>query len=97
MCNRHREWRKGSTQTHLLSDISMLVATTFLSSSTKLCLSRQNIFVCHDKHTFVATKHVFCRDKHMFVFCRNKNDTCAAPANDRRGLSRNGVGGLEYV
>ena len=39
----------------------------------------QNIFVCHDKHTFVETKDVFCRDKHMFDvmrqnFCCNKNN-----------------------
>ena len=43
-------------------------------------LSRQT-GVCLDKHVFVETKHVFCRDKIMFVetiflrqiFCRNKH------------------------
>ena len=61
----------------------------------KVCLSRQNyfcfdkklfFFFCRYKHTFVATKDVFCRDiilsQHIFVatnvlsrqayFCRNK-------------------------
>ena len=41
--------------------------------TTKLCLSRQNIWSwqtfgrgkCHDKHTFVTRKDVFCRDKHV--------------------------------
>ena len=31
---------------------------------TKVCLSRQND-VCHDKHTFVATKDMFRHDKHV--------------------------------
>ena len=33
--------------------------------ATNTFLSRQN--VCPDKHTFVATKDVFCRNKHVFV------------------------------
>ena len=49
------------------------------TNTTKLCLSRQlfvvtNVlsrqnYVCLDKHSFVATKDVFCvcRDKHVFV------------------------------
>ena len=41
-------------------------------------LSRQTF--CHDKLTFVATTHVFCRDKSMLVattiFCRDKQLCC---------------------
>ena len=40
---------------------------------TKVCLSRQN-YVCRDK-SFVAIK-IFCRDKHVTKFCRDKNNTC---------------------
>ena len=32
---------------------------------------------CRDKHTFVATKDVFCRDRTRVV-CRDKNDTCGS-------------------
>ena len=39
--------------------------------------SRQNF--CHDKHTFVATKHAFCRDK---SFVATKLILVTAPAND---------------
>ena len=45
----------------------MRVATNTCSSQQQLCL---------DKHTFVATKDVFCRDKHVVdateYVCRNK-------------------------
>ena len=40
---------------------------------TKICLLRQD--------TFLATKDVFCCDKHMFVLkcvCRDKNHTCGS-------------------
>ena len=40
---------------------------------TKICLLRQD--------TFLATKDVFCRDKHMFVLkcvCLDKNHTCGS-------------------
>jgi len=53
------------------------VATKVLTRQTR---------VCRDKHVFVMTKHVFCRDKSKFVatklsswqnyVCRDKNDTC---------------------
>ena len=36
---------------------------TFVATNT--CLLRQKF--CHDKHTFVATKDVFCLDKRMFA------------------------------
>ena len=75
-------------------DKSVLAATKRLSRqnvfvATKL-LSRQifvaiNTCLCRNKHTFVATKHLylsrqtkdlFCRDKHVIILV-------AAPANDR--------------
>ena len=37
--------------------------------ATNTCLSRQN--VCRDKHTFVTTRSMFCRDK-----CVYRNKTC---------------------
>ena len=64
----------------------MLVGTKLLS---------QQIRVCRDKQTFVATKDVFCRDKHMFdtqskTFVATKIMLVAAPAND--SLSREPLG-----
>ena len=35
---------------------------------TNTCLLQQKI--CHDKHTFVARKDVFCCDKHMFIMTK---------------------------
>ena len=65
---------------------------TFLATNTKvrlvvvfatnIILSRQK--VCCGKHTFVATKDVFRRDKHVFV--ATKMIPVAAPANDRTSL-----------
>ena len=47
----------------------IFVATKVLSRqifvATNITLSRQKF--CRDKHTFVATKHVFCRNKSMLV------------------------------
>ena len=60
----------------------MFVATNNLKKkkkfATKVCLPRQNIFVatntclsrqkfCRDENAFVATKGMFCRNKHVFV------------------------------
>ena len=49
--------------------------TSFVVS--KVCLSRhllRQTYFCRDKHVYAATKHVFCRDKSMFVatFCCDK-------------------------
>ena len=45
-------------------------ATSFVA--TKVCLSRRQKYVCHDKHIFVATNMILslqniCRYKHTFV------------------------------
>ena len=49
----------------------IFVVTKLLLQQTHVCrdkklLSRQ-YYVCHGKHTFVMTKDVFCRDKHVFI------------------------------
>ena len=50
---------------------NMFVRTNILSQQN---LSRQAYF-CHDKHLFVVSKHVFCRDKSMQYryFCRGNS------------------------
>ena len=48
--------------------------------ATNLILSRQKF--CRNKHTFVATKDLFCRDK---AFVATKIVLAAVPANDRTG------------
>ena len=47
---------------------------------TNIILSQQNF--CHDKHTFVATKDVFCvcRDKKMILVAALANDGDLASA-----------------
>ena len=85
-------------------DKSMLIMTKLLSwqNATNTCLSWQN-YACIDKITFVATNichtcvvtKTFCHDRHIFVvtkdmFCRDKNYTCAAPANDKKGVCGRG-------
>ena len=42
------------------------------------------------KHSFLATKDVFCRDKHMFV--ATKIIRVAAPAHDNGGVGQYDVG-----
>ena len=53
---------------------------------------------CHDKHVFVATKHVFCRDKSMLIMtelllwqthvCHAKYLSCQMICQDKNILSR---------
>jgi len=45
-----------------------------------LFLSRQKL--CRDKHTFVAMKDVFCREKHVLIFVATKMSLVAALASD---------------
>ena len=69
--------QKYACRDEFCRDKSMLVVFVV----TKL-LSRQAYF-CHDKHVFVETKYVFCRDKSMLVatkllsrqayFCHDKH------------------------
>ena len=57
---------------HFCRDIHFGTTNTCLSRQTKVCLSRYFfIFFCLDKHIFVATKDVFCRDKRR-VLSRQK-------------------------
>ena len=77
--------------------ISILLSQqkTCLSWQTCVCHSTCLLWqmFCRNKHTFFMTKNMFCCDKHMFDmtntclsqqnFCHNKNDTVAAPANDK--------------
>ena len=60
--------------------------------ATNTCLSQQ--MFCRDKHTFVATKDVFCRDKGFVAtklclsrqrFCLDKNMFVAATVLSRQG------------
>ena len=49
----------------------MFVATKLYLLQTRVChdkskLSQQKF--CCDKHTFITTKDMFCRDTHVFVF-----------------------------
>ena len=56
--------------------------------ATNIILSSQNF--CHDKHTFVVTKDLFCRDKHVCrdkTFVTTKMILVAAPANDKIWVS----------
>ena len=48
--------------------------------ATNIILSRQKF--CRNKHIFVATKDLFCRDK---AFVATKIVLAAVPANDRTG------------
>ena len=63
-----------SRQKLCLSRQNIFVATKLLSCqifvATNTCLSRQ--MFCRDKHTFVATKDVFCRNKSKFMFVATK-------------------------
>ena len=73
----------------LLSRQSFFRAIFFFFFATNIILSRQADF-CRDKHVFVATRRVFCRDKTFLAtntplsrqilslhhFRRDKNDTC---------------------
>jgi len=46
---------------------------------------REFFFFCRDKHSFIETKDVIYRDKHVFVdkhFVATKTILVAAPAND---------------
>ena len=71
------EWRYWVSVTNLdchvayqcreLPQVSFLSRQIFVTTNT--CLSQQKF--CQDKHTFVATKDVFC-------FCRDKNVTCGS-------------------
>ena len=71
-------------------DRSILVTTKRLSQQTRVCYDKDSWRqkLCHDKHTFVETKDVFCLEKHMFVatndktFVPTKIILVAAPAND---------------
>ena len=60
---------------HVFCRDKSVLAATILFVATKFYLSQQNIFVATNKHTFVATKDVFC-------VCRDKNDTCGGSRND---------------
>ena len=44
--------------------------------------------VCRDKYTFVATKDVFCGDKHVFFATNTKIMLVVYPANDSWGRER---------
>ena len=59
---------------------------------TNITLSRKKF--CRYKHTFVATKDVFCCDK---TFVATKNILVAAPANDSKGAGEGGGGGGLYA
>ena len=52
--------------------------------ATNIIMSRQAYF-CRDKHMFVATKHIFRRDKNMLVAAAT-NDTKTA-SSSRRAIS----------
>ena len=62
----------------------MLVETKLLSRQT--CIGHNKRFLqqkfCHDKHTFVTTKDVFCDDKHDKTIVATKMILVAAPASD---------------
>ena len=53
-----------------LSFVATKVCLSFVA--TNIFLSRQN-YICLVKHVFVATKHIFCRDKSMLVVCLDKS------------------------
>ena len=58
--------------------------TCFLSQQKHTCLLQQKF--CHGKHTFVVTKDVFCRNKHVCLdkkFVATKIILVADPTNDR--------------
>ena len=67
-------------------DKSMLVVTKVLSRKNYVCRDKTFVttYICRDKqfwkHTSVATKDVFCRDKRV---C-DKNDTCSSPRQWQR-------------
>ena len=57
---------------HNMSDLSLAgAATSIIFVMTKVCLLRHNFYTTNllllGQHVFVATKHVFCRDKSIFV------------------------------
>ena len=60
------------------TNIILLRQTYFCRDKTRL-LSRQK-YAYGRKHTFVATKDAFCRDKHVFV--ATESILVAAPADD---------------
>ena len=59
-----------------------------LSRQTRVCRDKSKLYVCRDKHTFVATKDYFCLDKKIvatkiILVAAPANDTC--PPNQNRG------------
>ena len=78
-----REGGSSSTFLSYTSGLSLAGAATSIISVATKRLSRQ-IFVnkklCRDEHISVATKDVFCRDKHAFDACDQM--ILVAAAND---------------
>ena len=75
-----QRWYSGSQLSLAGAATSIIfVETNVLSRQARVCsdksmLPQQN--VCGDKHTFVATKDVFCRGKHVFVSKKVSNYVC---------------------
>ena len=61
---------------HVFVEANICRDQTFVATKI-LCRDKHN-FVCHDKHTFLATKDLFCRDKHVCA------KSCSSPALTER-------------
>ena len=74
------------------SNLHKVCKHVFVATKVSLCLSRQKYALfCHDKHTSVPTKDMFCRDK---TFVVTKIIRVAAPANNSIGQKGEGTAGL---
>ena len=67
---------KTFVMTNICHNKQVFVATTVLSWQAYKSFVATKIFYvtfCHNMHTFVMTKDLFCYGKHLFVVCHNKH------------------------